>query len=349
MRLCSICDKKIEGGWCKNCHRFVKVYELSEGIHLNERHDPADDFGCTYHTENIGGVTKTAASVKTATYTKPASTATTAPNRTAGKSTGKKKGKGVAIVIAVVYILIMCVGKLLPEIVDAIDSFIEEMSYGIEENDYRDDSIYWEEEVEVPKPELNVFVRNTELQLLTPEEVLQEDGYTVTYYNPEDIKELGYPCDNTHFALTRKEFEAWLDETVETPYEVYESALAGDHYCFEQDEETWVQFSSYSDYTLAEECYARLDYDTATEQVHMLGFVSSMPEEEVWLYYGALLECAPETEWSEDEFSDGLWNAIKETEETGTYAVFCPSDRTAVNVAESEGNYTIIISPMYEE
>lgn len=169
MKLCSICDKKIEGGWCKNCHRFVKGYELSEGIHLNERHDPADDFGCTYHTEKTGGVTKTTTSVKTATYTKPVSTVTTASNKTAGKTTGKKKGKGVAIVIAVVYILIMCVGKLLPEIVDAIDSFIEELSYGIEENDYRDDSIYKEEKVKVPQ------------------------------------KELGYPCDNTHFALTRKE------------------------------------------------------------------------------------------------------------------------------------------------
>lgn len=50
MKLCSVCDKKINGSWCKNCHRFVKTYNLADGIYLNESHNPANDRNCTYHT-----------------------------------------------------------------------------------------------------------------------------------------------------------------------------------------------------------------------------------------------------------------------------------------------------------
>lgn len=49
MKLCSVCDKKISGSWCKNCHRFVKTYQLPDGIHLNESHNPKNDENCTYH------------------------------------------------------------------------------------------------------------------------------------------------------------------------------------------------------------------------------------------------------------------------------------------------------------
>lgn len=49
MKLCSVCDKKISGSWCKNCHRFVKTYYLPDGIHLNESHNPKNDENCTYH------------------------------------------------------------------------------------------------------------------------------------------------------------------------------------------------------------------------------------------------------------------------------------------------------------
>lgn len=49
MKLCSVCDKKISGSWCKNCHRFVKTYQLPDGIYLNESHNPKNDENCTYH------------------------------------------------------------------------------------------------------------------------------------------------------------------------------------------------------------------------------------------------------------------------------------------------------------
>ena len=95
MKLCSICDKKIEGTWCKNCHRFVKTYEISEGIHFNESHDPNNDANCTYHT---GGTSQRRTTAGT-TATRQTYTQTTTQSRsTTGAETGKKKkGKGKGI------------------------------------------------------------------------------------------------------------------------------------------------------------------------------------------------------------------------------------------------------------
>ena len=125
MKLCTICDKKIEGTWCKNCRRFVKTYEISGGIYLNERHDPLNDKGCTYHTdprtESTKRVVRERTSVNTGpqrTYTSSTTTSTSGTNRSAAQ----KKGKKIAIIIVVIYILVNCLGLIGPAIVRVVEN-----------------------------------------------------------------------------------------------------------------------------------------------------------------------------------------------------------------------------------
>lgn len=54
LKLCPICDSKIEGTWCKSCHRFVKPIEIKSNIYLNEPHNKYNDKGCEYHNPSQG-------------------------------------------------------------------------------------------------------------------------------------------------------------------------------------------------------------------------------------------------------------------------------------------------------
>lgn len=344
MRLCSICDKKIEGGWCKNCHRFVKSYEIANDIRLNERHDPTNDAGCTYHTDTTGHGTKQTAGTNRSTVTRTA-TASSSANTT--KTVGKKTGKKLATVIGVFYILIMVVGKIFSSVVGEIREF----SQGVMEEFVQDEALLGEEAVVPPEnAELAEMVRkrNLALQELTPEEIAEEDTYVIRYYNPEDIKTLEYPCDDIHSRLTCDEFEQWIWEVTDGTCEIYENAFAYGNYLFEYDSESHVQFSSYREYVFDEESYVTVDFDTVTEQVHWVEFVSVTPEDEVLLYYGALIECGADTDWSEGEFSKQFANALEETKDSG-YAYLYPAENVMVSVMENEGYYLTQIMPTYEE
>ena len=343
MRLCSICDKKIEGGWCKNCHRFVKSYEIANDIRLNERHDLMNDAGCTYHTDTTGHGTKQTAGTNRSTVTRTA-TASSSANTT--KTTGKKTGKKLATVIAVIYFLIMFVGKIFSSFVGEIREF----SQGVME-EFGQDEILQGEEVVVPmrSDELTerASKRNLALQELTPVEIEEEDTYVAWYYNPEEIKTLEYPCDDIHIRLDCNEFEQWIVDITDGTCEIYENEFFYGNYLLEYDNESYVQFSSYREYVYAEESYVTVDFDTATERVHRVEFVSVTPEDETLLYYGALIECGAETDWSENEFSKQFADALEEVKDTG-FAYLYPAENVMLSVMKNEDYILTRIMPTYE-
>lgn len=51
MKICPICDSKVDGIWCRQCHHFIKPVDINTTMHLNESHDPAHDADCEYHND----------------------------------------------------------------------------------------------------------------------------------------------------------------------------------------------------------------------------------------------------------------------------------------------------------
>lgn len=305
MRLCSICDKKIEGTWCKTCHRFVKTYELPSGIYLNERHDPVNDKNCTYHTDSP----KASAQDHTSSGTQRAYTSTTSASASGTKETAtKKKGKKTALLVVIGYILVNCIGIIGP----AVGKVFDNMSERVQEEVSIDR--FYEEETEISTEDeqalLDQAYRDIMLQGLTPAYQAEEELYEIRYYKPEEIRGIGYPCDSAHFDMSFKEFEMWLHANWTDSFEYADDISMYSNYCYITDEFSWVQFSCYRDYYASDDFAVRVEYDTTTEQLHATGFVAKDGCMDMELCYAMLKELDPKTEWTKEMLTEALKEAI---------------------------------------
>jgi hypothetical protein len=105
MKLCPICDAKINGSWCGQCHRFVTPVEYRGNIRLNESHERLHDEDCEYH-----GTTSVYTSepvYKTSSTHAPVSGAK-------AKSEGKRTLRRTVTLIVIVYIIFAVLSILLP-------------------------------------------------------------------------------------------------------------------------------------------------------------------------------------------------------------------------------------------
>ncbi len=352
MKLCKICDRKIEGSWCKTCRRFVKTYELSDRIHFNESHDPENDKGCTYHTvEPEQTASYTGSTVRsTVTTTRPAYTQTGTGTKSSS-SGGKKTGK-IVVAIVIIYLVLAFLGVLIPVIKEMFDSVSEGFKEGFREA-YEDELFS-----EIPEQEGSDFgevsdltnaEKLTAMDKLVPFEESVEDSaevsYVFRYYDPEEIAKLGFACDEEHFDWRVPEFEAWLAENWSASYEADEDISPYYNYFYEDEEYTWLYFSTFRDYYESEDFAVRIGYDTATGQLHLIGFVALLEQEPTSLYYTMLKELEPDTEWSEAEFFEALKEALESEEE---YVTFYSSDEIEVDVQVREGYYSVTFYPAYK-
>lgn len=348
MKLCSICDRKIDGTWCKTCHRFVKTYELPEGIHFNESHDPANDANCTYHT---GGSsqrsTTTGATVArsgSTTATRQTYTQTTTQSRT-GTGTGKKKkGKGKLVVILVVlYFLFNLIGGLIPTITNCAGALSEEFKESFREEEKKEDPFR-----ETPEQETGLAYEEklAAMDKLTPLDETEGDGYVFKYYDPRDIVTLGFACDEAHFDMTVPEFDEWLEENWLDEYELEEGISEYTNYYYEGETSTWLSFCLYRDYYADEEFSVRVDYDTATQKLHGFGFAALNGWDETELYYAALKEFDPETEWTQSFFKNNMKDALGESGEESV--TFYSSDVLQIEAQQGDGYYAVTFYPAYE-
>lgn len=53
MKICPICDKKIDGNWCGSCFKLVTPIHINNGIYINERHPAQTNTNCDYHNPKI--------------------------------------------------------------------------------------------------------------------------------------------------------------------------------------------------------------------------------------------------------------------------------------------------------
>lgn len=355
MKLCSICDKKIEGTWCKNCHRFVKTYDLPEGIHFNESHNPANDANCTYHVDvrksgnttqsTVNRGTGTTSSRQTYTQTTTRTQNSTGTGSTAsGKSTGKKKKGKLVVILIVLYILFNIIGGLIPVITNCVGALSDELKESIREDfDVDDPFAETPEQVDAEYEE-----KLAAIEKLTPTDEFAEDDFVFYYYDPRDIVPLGFECDESHFDVTVPEFDEWLADAWVDDYEVEDDISEYYNYYYEDGVETWLSFSLYRDYYADDELAVRVDYDTATQKLHMFGFVAAEGVDATALYYEALKEFDPDTDWTQKFFKQKLNEAFEaEGEEYETVTVYS-SDALIIGAQVRDGYNSVTFYSVYE-
>lgn len=349
MRLCSVCDKKIEGSWCKNCHRFVKTYDLPEGIHLNESHDPANDTGCTYHSYgrssgNGDGGQTTAGKMGTA-QTHRQSTAGAGIDKSAGSKT--KKAVAAVIICSVIFMVLSTVVPLIAREVRTLsDDIREEFQYEFVKES-KDDAPF-EDAVIEPDSETEGLVPDVQSKLdalneIEAAKITKEDGYKFRYYEPEDIKRLGFSCSEEHFDRSVAEFEAWLDKNWTTGYEIEEQSSSDYNYYYETADYFWMYFAAFRDYYATDDFAVRAGYDTGTDELHMFGFVSTAEADYTELYFKALQEFDPGTDWTKERFIETLKEALDAKE----YTTFYASEVLEIDAEVKEGYFSVVFYPAY--
>ncbi|MBQ8798516.1 MAG: hypothetical protein IJZ55_03000 [Lachnospiraceae bacterium] len=355
MKLCVICDKKIEGKWCKNCKRFVKSYELSNGIYLNESHDPLNDSECTYH--DFPKQTTTTYEKRSETARSMMSTVTS--NRTGKSATGKRTGKKIAAVIGVFYAVVVVIGIIGTVASEKTNEFEEEIQAEFSEYPY-DENWVWTEQ-DVISSELEQLLLSTKekleaLEQVNPVEVVEEEEYEIRYYEPKELMALGVPCTETHFAKTLSQFDRWLKENWTEQLMVEEDVSPYYNYYYEDSEYVWLTFSSFRDYYSDDEFAVRANYDTATGQLHMVGFVSTLENDSLDLCYLALKEFDSETDLTEEEFRAEV-EEVQETfranaendPEAVEYVTIYLSEKLEADCEVKDGMYSITFYPAYTE
>ncbi len=338
MRLCTICDKKIDGTWCKTCRRFVKTYELPSRIYLNERHDPLNDNGCTYHTD----ATETVVRESTSTGTQRTYTSTTSASSSGtSRSATKKKGKKTALIVIIIgYILVNCLGIIGPVVANVVSGIYEEFQERVsEEGFYEDEEELSEEEQEA---RINREMRDAALKEFTPVYHAEEDDYEVLYFDPEDIKGIGYPCDNRHFEMSLEEFEAWLIANSEESFQYTDDISKYGNYYYVSSDYSQVSFTCYRDYYSSSDFQIRADYDTATKQLHVVRFTAKDAGMDMDLCLSLIKVFEPDTEWTKEQFA----KTVEGAKEVGDYTTLYYSEEVHVAFETNEDGYTLVYYPV---
>lgn len=236
MKICPVCDKKITGRWCSDCHRFVTPLEFKSDIHLNESHSRDNDASCEYHnpTYNYSSQSKTESGYENEIYdnltnvggrpnfnSKESSdkkyyTSSTTDSK---KSTSYKEEKYEKsrkfnhivrrVMIAYFVIIFINIFYTIASRLDISDVFTHEP----------EPDIYFDFEPVVditPLPEitdkLESYEFNQDIIGIYGEPLYIENGsgYTDYFYDYEVIKERGIPCDLLHMNVSIDELKDQL-------------------------------------------------------------------------------------------------------------------------------------------
>ena len=319
MRLCRICDNKIEGSWCKHCHRFVKTYESNASIYESgERQSTEQGPGKVFRENTESSIT--------------------------GKAAKKVVNGAVAGGVGLVA-LFVCMGPYLPDVIDGVKLVSEKVMAEKEANQR-----YFEEEVLISEEErqfyLNRMNRNMKIYELTPAESIIEREHRVFYFHPEDIKRFGYACDNLHFELSIAEFEQWLGKNWTDTYQVEEDSSVYSNLRSIEGETEWYRFATYRYYRTEGEFYVQADYDTATEQLHEVYFETAGTLPDATLCHEMIKKLDPLTRLTEDAFAEAMKEAMNSEAE---YTLLYASECVKVTFLRSEVGNVVVFSPVERE
>lgn len=323
MKLCSICDNKIEGKWCKHCHRFVKTYESHASVY-----EPGErqNFVRISQEDADGNVKETVTGETTKTMVKKA---------TKGVLAG-----GVSLVA-----LLVCAGPYLPDIIDGVKLVSETMKAEKEANQR-----YFEEEVLISEEErqfyLNRMNRNVKIHELTPAESVIEREHRVFYFHPEDIKRFGYACDCLHFDFGIAELEQWLSENWTDTYRTEEDSSVYSNLRSIEGETERYRFATYRYYRGDGEFFVQAEYDTATEQLHEVYFETAETLPDAKLCHEMVKKFDPLITLTEEAFADDLQEAGSSEEE---YTLLYTSECVKVTFLRCEAGNVVVFGPVERE
>ena len=313
MRLCSVCDHEIKGKWCKNCHRFVKSYESNSSIYGHEGRE-----------QNVTAAVSESAKARTEAM---GNSATGGTKRVAKKAAVCGIGLSVALT---------CALPMMPDIIGLFQASAERAEANKE----------FLEGIEFSEEELKFYgdrmTRNAVMPGIEPAERILDKDSDVRYYNPEDIKEMGYPCDEKHFELRLPEFEQWLTEQWTEEYEMVEDSSVYSNLCSVSGENVRYRFATYRDYGNGSELSIRVEFDTATEQLHSVYIEVEGGSADIGLYCGLLKKIYPKTIWTELEFTKALIEAVENEEE---YVEFYNSKYARIAYLKKDGGYSLGYTP----
>lgn len=295
MKICPICEKKIEGSFCTSCFRFVTPWNISDNTYINKSHDGRKDKNCEYHNPKTeysrqeymrsgyekriyGGSTSTKAA-QGRNQTPPAKPNPRGTSGTRQNQQGTSKAKAADSGKQLKSGLIICIILL---VIGAVAAFVEIGYIKLSE-------FSW-----TPEPEREPTGTNT----VTNEAVTVYDdsksieGYlrtisfaeekscclgTYYYYAPEDIVGLTeYHCDLGHFDMTANEFfEKFTEFYGEEPLETEEISVPENNYLLDaaagknsirlETEYNW----DYDTFNI------KVSADTASGELHGYEFVCS--------------------------------------------------------------------------
>ncbi len=219
MKICPVCEKKIEGRFCPHCFRFVTPWDVSDHTYINKSHDAGRDKDCDYHNPKTrysrqeymqpgyekrvyggGGAGSTKKQTQPARQNHPAQAARQTSKRGSGVNTPDSVKPSRIVLIIVIAVLVINV------ILGIVANYFE--------NNYDDlrrkENTAYSTEITIPEPVIALDdSRSIKGYLSAISYVKKEESYlgTYYYYNPDDITGLTeYHCDNGHFDLTSDEF-----------------------------------------------------------------------------------------------------------------------------------------------
>lgn len=282
MKICPVCERKIEGRFCSRCFRFVTPWDVSDNTYINQDHDGRKDENCEYHNpkttqysrqeymepgyeKRIYGGTAARSAKKPSGYSKPIT---------------KKQSKNALAVVVGVCLL---VGVIQALIVVGLRFWEEDHPPVREPESMAAAAVSMSVAAEEPAKEQEDS-RSIKGYLQTISFVTKEESFlgTYYYYDPENIKGLTeYHCDYGHFDMTAEEFydrftafygEEPLEVSSEDGNNYMLDALTGDDTVFLDTKYEW----GYEDFQV------EVRADTASNEVHRYAFKASDASDEYY-------------------------------------------------------------------
>lgn len=310
MKLCPICDTKIGGSWCRRCGRFVTPVVFESRMYLNESHNMRKDADCEFH--NPSRTHKE--TVKSSTVTRPRTrTAAEGAARTGKKSQEKSGNSATKIVkiIITIYILIFLLNLIFPLLMAAIDwSGIFDKLGSVSVTGKKEEVISSSLEplgAEYIPPEVwGGEAMQQQGILLERTESRRDDGTVVYTYRQEDIRKLGFHCDDYHFPFTMEKLLSVMEAEYPKLTLSNFSLLWSDNYIYESttgEELPEVYFSEFYCADMEADIQVYFDADTATNQVHQIHIRADENNEAVRkVAYDFIKVVVPEGYQSDREF-----------------------------------------------
>lgn len=291
MKICPICEKKIEGRFCTHCFRFVTPWDVSDHTYINKSHDAGRDKDCDYHNPKTQysrqeymqpgyekriyggtGAGSTKKQTQPVRQNRPAQAARQTNKSVSGVNTKESaKPSRIALIIMIVFLIFVVAPVIFVAIDDSRNSWKNRQPQPEPQSAYSPD-VTAEAQTAVDDS------RSIKGYLSAISYVKKEESYlgTYYYYNPEDIAGLTeYHCDNDHFELTVDDFyDRFVQFYGEAPFLTKEVSLEDNNYRLDSTvgEDVILLETEYAwEYgTFDVEVYA----DTASGELHGYSFTA---------------------------------------------------------------------------